>query len=90
MDYTNRVDELLAAAVAEGRVTVFCGLADDLLAQIDDADPATGESLRAEAARLFGICHEIVRLLSLDDVRAAHRIAVGNADQDGDVLGVAV
>ncbi|MEE9131245.1 MAG: hypothetical protein V3T84_14590 [Phycisphaerales bacterium] len=90
MDYTNRADELLAAAAAEGRVAVFSGLADDLLAQIEDADAVTGELLRNEAVRLLGICHEIVHLLSLGDIKAAHRLSVGNADEGGDVLGVAV
>lgn len=90
MDNTEPEEKLLLAAVAESRLAVFSGLADDLLQEIEGADPVTGESLQAEAVRLFGICFEITRLLALGDIEGAHRISVGNTGQDDDVLGVAI
>lgn len=90
MHHTEPEEKLLLAAVAERRLAVFSGLADDLLQEIEGVDPATGEALRAEAVRLLGICHEIVCLLAASNVAKAHNLSVGNVDQGGDVLGVAV
>ena len=77
-------------AVARARLAKLSRSADNLLQQTTDADAATVELLRAEATRVSAVAFEITRALCHDDVQRAYRVACGEADQDGDVLGVAV
>ena len=77
-------------AAAQARVRRLSKLGDDLLAQTDGADAMTAEALRSEATRLFGLCHEITATLVRCDVPAARCLSIGDADEDGTVLGVAV
>lgn len=90
MNATTIADELLAATAVEVRVSELAGRADQLLAEIDLADTITAESLRIEATRLFGECFDITRLLSLGDIEGAYHLSAGDADENGDVLGVAI
>lgn len=77
-------------AVVQARLAELSRSADDLLQQTTDADAATVELLRAEATRLSAVGFEITRALCHGDTQRAYRISIGDADQDGEVLGVAV
>ena len=77
-------------AVARARLAELTRSADDLLQRTTDADAATVERLRAERTQLSSVSFEITRALCYGDAQRAYRISIGDADQDGDVLGVAV
>ena len=62
----------------------------DLLLQLDEADDITAEALRSEINRLNGLGFTIVRLLAHDNLLVAYRLVTGEADEDGDVMGVAI
>lgn len=90
MPKCNSANDLLLTAAAETRLRMLSRQADQLLQDMNDSDPVTSSLLRVEAVRLFSACHEITRLLGIGDVEGACRIGVANADQSGEVMGVAV
>ena len=77
-------------AVARARLSELSRSADDRLAQTHGADAAAVELLRAEATRLSAVGFEITRALCYGDAQRAYKISIGEADQDGEVLGVTV
>lgn len=90
MNTTKGAARLLLATGLEVRIADLERAGNDLLGQIEADDASTGELLRTEATRIFSVCHELTRLLSLGDLEGALRINIGDADENRDVLGVAV
>ena len=87
---SNSANELLLTAAAETRLRTMSSQADQLLQDMNDSDPVTSKLLHGEAVRLFSACVDIVRLLAAGDIDRAYRVSVGEANEGGDVLGVAV
>ena len=77
-------------AVTRRTLADLAEASDELLQQLTDADATTTELLRAETVRLASASFAIVRLLAHDCIAEAYRICVGDADQDSEVLGVAI
>ncbi len=77
-------------AAAEAKLRQIQSTTNELLAQMDSTDPCGAELLRAEATRLAGIGFTLTRLLCYDDVQRAYAVCCGDADEEGDVLGMAI
>lgn len=73
---------------AEAQIARLDRLASDITQRIDGKYLTMDESLWAEAARLSAVAFDITSALARDDIEEAYRIS--DADQHGEVLGVAV
>jgi hypothetical protein len=80
-------EELESASL--GQIRLLNNLADDLGQQISGYAPYD-ELVRHEITRACSTAFEITRALNNGDPRLAYRIASGEPDEDGTVLGVAI
>ena len=73
---------------AETQIAHLSLIADDLTQRIDGRHVVMDRLCWREAARLSGVAFEIVAALNRGDIEGAYRITAGDADQDGEVLGM--
>ena len=76
-------------AAAELRIRELCQFANDHLQDITGEYPQMDELLRADAVRIFHLCHTITDALAHRDIARAYAIAQGD-EVGGESLGVAV